>query len=74
MAGPLGRHAGGGQPAQLVVHERQQVGGRLGVALFYGMQDLGDVGHAAEYTPPGGGLIPKKHAARDFTAMLNESR
>src|SRR5262249_34920384 len=46
-------HPGGGELAQLVVDEREQVGRGLGVAGPDGRQDLGDVGHAAEYTSAG---------------------
>ena len=42
---------GGGELAQLVVDEREQLGGGLGVALLDGGQDVGDVGHAAKHTP-----------------------
>ena len=43
---------GGGEPAQLVVDEREQVGGGLRVAGLDRGQDLGDVGHVAKHTPP----------------------
>src|SRR5262249_21266221 len=50
LPGLLARQARGGELAQLVVDEREQLGGGAGVAGLDGGEDFGDVGHAAEYT------------------------
>ena len=52
LARLLGGQPGGGELAQLVVDEREQVGGGLRVAGRGGVEEAGDVGHAAEHTPP----------------------
>ena len=46
---------GGGELAQLVVDEREQLGRGLRVAGLDGGQDLGDVGHDRRVYPPGAG-------------------
>ena len=51
--GLLGGQPGGGELAQLVVDEREQLGGGLRVAGRGGVEEAGDVGHAAEHTPAG---------------------
>src|SRR5262249_23152983 len=49
----------GGEPAQFVVDQRQELLGGGRVALLDGRQDLGDVGHAADNTPAGGKPRPE---------------
>ena len=48
VAGGFGGHARGGELPQLVVDEREQVGGGLAVAGRGGVEEAGHVGHAAE--------------------------
>ena len=43
---PTGEEPGGGEPAQLGVDEREQLGGCLAVAGGDGVEDLGDFAHA----------------------------
>ena len=45
LAGPLVGQLLGRQLAQLVVDQRQQLGGRVRVALLDGVQQSGHVGH-----------------------------
>jgi hypothetical protein len=47
MAGGLGGHLGGSEPAQFVIDERQQVIGGLAVARLGSLDETGHVGHAA---------------------------
>jgi hypothetical protein len=44
-----------GQPAQLVVDQRQQLFGRVRLAVRNGVQDAGDLAHKREYTLTGHG-------------------
>ncbi len=44
------RHPRRGQPAQLIVHQRQQLLRRVGIAALNRRQDLGDAGHAHQIT------------------------
>ena len=48
VVGRLAGHARGGELPQLVVDEREQVGGGLAVAGRGGVQEAGHVGHSAE--------------------------
>jgi hypothetical protein len=48
MTGGLSRHARGGERPQLVVHEREQVGGGLAVAGLGGFEEASHVGHERE--------------------------
>ena len=50
VVGRLAGHARGGELAQLLVHEREQVGGGLAVAARRGIQKTAHVGHSAKYT------------------------
>ena len=54
LAGLLPRQLPGGQLAQLVVDQGQELLGRLGVALLDGREDAGDVVHRR--WPPGTGV------------------
>ena len=45
VAGRLGGQPGGGQGAELVVDDREEVGGRLAVAGGGGFQEARHVGH-----------------------------
>jgi hypothetical protein len=47
----LDPNAGSGQLAQLVLHERQQLGSGPRVARLDGGQNLHHVAHVAEHTP-----------------------
>ena len=49
----LVREFRGGEAAQLVVDQRQELRGGVGVALLDGGQDVGDVAHAAEHNSGG---------------------
>ena len=55
LAGLFVRQPLGGQPAQLVVDQRQELLGRVRVALLDGGQDLRDIAHwqAARKRHPG---------------------
>ena len=48
LAGLLLRELLGGQLAELVVDQRQEFLGRLGIALLDGREDAGDVVHCSE--------------------------
>ena len=43
VAGPLGGHPGGGELAQLVVHEREEVRGDRPIARIIGVERAGGV-------------------------------
>jgi hypothetical protein len=45
VAGGFGRHARGGKGPQLVVDERQEVGGGLAVAGHGSIEEAGYLGH-----------------------------
>ena len=49
VAGRLGGHARGGELAQLVVDERQQLGGGLAVARLGGVEEASHVGHGGAH-------------------------
>jgi cell wall assembly regulator SMI1 len=51
MAGGFGRHPSGGKLPQLVVDEREQLGGGLAVAGLGGLDELGQIGHNADCIP-----------------------
>jgi hypothetical protein len=50
LIGGLARHPSGGELAQLVVYEREQVGGGLAVTGRRGVQESRHVGHSANVT------------------------
>ena len=54
VLGGLAGHARGGELAQLVVDEREQVGGGLAVTGRRGVQESRHVGHSASVTDVGG--------------------
>ena len=49
LAGFLISHADNGQLAQLLIDQRQQLIGRLRLARFNGVEQLGNVGHGSGY-------------------------
>ena len=49
MPGGFGRHARGGELPQLVVDEREQLGGGLAVAGLGGLEKSGQIGHEVEF-------------------------
>ncbi len=53
LAGPFVGQLLGGEPAQLVVYERQQLLRSVRVAVFDRGQDLRDIGHAVQLYPGG---------------------
>ena len=73
VPGLLVGQAGGGELPQLVVDEREQVGRGRRVALLDGVQELGDVGHAAQHTPSDGEPRPEsEHHRRPARHELTE--
>jgi hypothetical protein len=50
VAGGFGRHARSREGPQLVVHEREEVGGGLPVTRLDGFEEAGHVGHGASVT------------------------
>ena len=54
VAGGLGGHPRGGELPQLVVDEREQLGGGLAVTGRRGVQESRHVGHSASVTPTAG--------------------
>jgi len=63
LPGRLGRQPRGSQPPQLVIDEREQLGGGPGVAALDGGEDVGYVGHAVECTTGIVALNPKSVAS-----------
>src|SRR5262249_48785219 len=57
----------GGQPAQLVVDQRQQLAGGVLVAGRDGVQDRGDVAHARDY------IRPHRHPQRNGAGSAGSS-
>jgi hypothetical protein len=57
VVGGLGRHPGGGEFPQLVVHEREELLGGARVPLFNGDEDAGDLAHGVEDTRRGAELL-----------------
>ena len=62
LAGLLLRQLLGGQLAQLVVDQRQELLGRLRVALLDGREDAGDVVHAGRCPGPSGRVATRTDA------------
>src|SRR5262245_20636405 len=60
LARALAGQAVGGQPAQFVVDERKEVAGGLAVPGRGGIEQLGQVRHAGQHTPPGRPPQPEK--------------
>jgi hypothetical protein len=55
VAGLLGGHLGGGELPQLVVDEREELLGGVGVTPLDGSQDLSDLAHGFKHTRRGPG-------------------
>ena len=55
----LAGHLCRGEPAQLVVHQRQQLGGGVRVAVLGGGQQAGDVGHGPHRGGDSGNVTPR---------------
>jgi len=60
LAGGFGRHPCDGELAQLVVHERQQVGGGPAVASRGSIEEAGHLGHDGRVYQLFGGITTRK--------------
>ena len=72
VAGVLGRHPRGGEFPQLVVDEREQVGGGPAISGCRGLQKAGHVGHVAECTPQGARQRLESDARHSGSSSLAE--